>query len=303
MKFKNRQSQICMLTSCVHERKSHIVKNCRIHLFCLILMISPCAVFGQNKPTIAFDQIVKSVVYLQDERPKLESINGVTYELGFRKPGSGEFQLLTEKITGTGFFVRKGDNLFLATAGHVAKSLALEVTLIASDRSGNSKTYSLDKKVKWTFNEKADVAVSQLRDPMFISDFMQGALDIRFLHDTEDSPVPELPLVVVGFPLGLGVQNKFSPLRRETHAASGLIDLPRADTKQTATFFVLQDPSIGGYSGAPVFIVDAKRFGNTIMKGFDATSCIGIIHATWSDNTGGKLGLVTPTKYLFDLIK
>ncbi len=266
-------------------------------------MISPCAVFGQDKRTIPFDQIVKSVVYLEGEKPKLKPINGATYEIGFRKPGSGEFQLLTERITGTGFFVRKGDNLFLATAGHVARDLALRVRLIASDTSGNSKPYPLDNKVKWAFSEKADAAVSQLHDPTLISDFVHGALDIRFLTDAEESPVPELPLVVVGFPLGLGVQNKFSPLRRETHASSGLIDLPRADTKQTPTFFVLQDPSIGGYSGAPVFIVEAHRFGNTIMKGFDANSCIGIIHGTASDATGGKLGLVTPAKYVYDLIK
>lgn len=266
-------------------------------------MFSPCTVFGQDNRTIPFDQIVKSVVYLEGERPKLEPINGATYEIGFRKPGSGEFQLRTERITGTGFFVRKGDNLFLATAGHVARDLALRVRLIASDTSGNSKPYPLDNKVKWTFSDKADVAVSQVHDPIFISDFMHSALDIRFLTDTEEFPVPELPLVVVGFPLGLGVQSKFSPLRRETHASSGLIDLPRADTKQSATFFVLQDPSIGGYSGAPVFIVEAHRFGNKILKGFDANSCIGIIHGTVSDATGGKLGLVTPAKYVYDLIK
>ena len=266
-------------------------------------MISPFDVFGQDNQTVPFDQVTKSVVYLEGEKAKLELINGATYEIGFRRPGSGEFQLLTERVTGTGFFVRNGDSLFLATAGHVARNLALRVRLIASDTSGNSKTYSLDNKVSWIFSKKADVAVSRVHDALFILDFLHSALDIRFLADTETVSVPELPLVVIGFPLGLGVQNKFSPLRRETHASSGLIDLPRADTKQVATFFVLQDPSIGGYSGAPVFILVAHRFGSIIMKGLNAKSCIGIIHGTISDATGGKLGVVTPAKYVYELIK
>jgi S1-C subfamily serine protease len=186
----------------------------------LHLTLSGCAVCGQDNKTVAFDQVIKSVVYLEGEKPKLEQIKGMTCEIGFRRPGSGEFQLLTERVTGTGFFIRKGDSLFLATAAHVARNLLLRVRLIASDTSGYSKPYSLDNKVKWIFSEKADVAVSQVHDRLFISDFLHSALDIRFLTKTETFPVPELPLVVIGFPLGLGIQNKFSPLRRETHASS-----------------------------------------------------------------------------------
>lgn len=280
--------------------------NCvRVYLFCFILIISPLYASGQDIQTVPFDQVTNSVVYLEGEKAKLESIDGKTYEIGIRRPGSGEFQLLTERVYGTGFFVKRGDSLFLVTAGHVARDLALSlrVRLIASDTSGNSKPCSLDNKVKWIFSEKADVAVSRVHDALFISDFSHSALDIRFLADTITFPVPELPLAIIGFPLGLGVQNKFSPLRKETYASSGLIDLPRADTKQIATFFVLQDPSIGGYSGAPVFIIETYRFGNTIMKGFDTNSCIGIIHSTIYDATGGKLGLVTPAKYVYELIK
>ena len=285
------------------EREVRIMNNYRVCLFCFILIVLPYAVFGQDTQTFPLDQITKSVVYLEGEKPKMGMINGTLHEMGSRTPGSNEFQLLTERVTGTGFFVRNDDNLFLATAGHVARSLALRVRLISSDTSGSSKSYPLDQEVRWIFSQKADVAVLRLNDPRFISDFLRSALDIKFLADTETSPAPGLPLVVIGFPLGLGVQNKFSPLRRETSASSGLIDLPRADTRQIATFFVLQDPSIGGYSGAPVFAILAKKWGGIRMIGFNATSCTGVIHATMSDNTGGKLGLVTPSKYVYELIK
>lgn len=272
-------------------------------LFCFIITILPFTVFGQEVQYIAFDQIKKAVVYLEGEKPKTEIINGKPHEIGFRKPGSNDFHLMTERVSGTGFFIRADDKLFLVTAGHVAKGLKLKVRFISSDPSGFSKSYPLNQKLNWKYSKTADVAVLRLNDQLFISDFIPCALDINFLTNRETAPVSEIPLAVIGFPLGLGVQNRFSPLRRETHASSDLIDLHRADTGQIATFFVLQDPSIGGYSGAPVFTIQANKFGSTIMIGFNATSCIGVIHGTISDSTGGKLGLVTPAKYVYELIK
>jgi hypothetical protein len=50
-------------------------------------------------------------------------------------------------------------------------------------------------------------------------------------------------------------------------------------------------------------MIETFRFGSTLMKGFDSFGCSGLIHGTYSDNTGDKLGLVIPSKYIFDLIK
>lgn len=275
----------------------------RVLVVFVILMITSPNIFAQDNQALPMDRMNKSVAYLEGGKPRVQLVNGLPCELGFRKPGTDKFELLTERISGTGFFIRDADRLFLATAGHVARGLSVDVKLITSDASGNSKSYPLDKSVKWVFSEKADVAVSLIDNALLKSTFLENALELSILPTSETSPVSELSLVVVGFPLGLGVQNKFSPLRRETHAASGLIDLKRADVDQMATFFVLQDPSIGGYSGAPVFVMRTYRFGDTLMKGIDVVSCIGLIHGTKSDNTGGKLGLVTPANYVYDLIK
>lgn len=275
----------------------------RVLLILVILVIASLNVFAEDDRALPMDKMSKSVAYLEGGKPRMELLNGLPHEIGFRKPGSKEFQLLTERITGTGFFVREANRLFLVTAGHVARGLAVNVKLTTADTSGNSTSHPLDKSVKWVFSEKADVAVAVINDPFLKSAFLESALDLSILPTSETSPVSELSLVVVGFPLGLGVQKKFSPLRRETHSASGLIDLKRADTDQMATFFVLQDPSIGGYSGAPVFVLKTYRFGNTLMKGIDVDLCIGLIHGTISDNTGGKLGLVTPANYVYDVIR
>jgi len=275
----------------------------RVLLILVVLVTVSFDVFAEDGQKLPMDKMSKSVAYLEGWKPRMELLNGLPHEIGFRKPGSKEFQLLTEKITGTGFFIRDVDSLFLVTAGHVARGLVVNVKLITADVSGNSTSFPLSRSLKWIFSEKADVAVSLIDDPLLISAFRDTALDLSILPKSETSPVSELSLVVVGFPLGLGVQKKFSPLRRETHAASGLIDLKRADVDQMATFYVLQDPSIGGYSGAPVFVLRTYRFGNTLMNGVDVDSCIGLVHGTVSDNTGGKLGLVTPANYVYEIIK
>jgi S1-C subfamily serine protease len=280
------------------------MSNCRILiLLCCLAALMASGVIGQENELISVDQASKAVAYLEGEKPKLESVDGITYEIGLRSPGSNQFRLLTERITGTGFFVKGPKKLFLVTAGHVARGLISNIHLIISDSRGNSKLYSLDGKLNWFFSPVADVAATQISDEPLATEFKINAIDVSFLAKTEDYPASELPLVAIGFPLGLGVRNKFSPLRRETHAASGLIDLPRADNNQPATFFVLQDPSIGGYSGAPVFSTASYRFGNTLMPGLDLDACIGIIHGTISDKMGGGLGLVTPASYVYQLIR
>jgi hypothetical protein len=275
----------------------------RALLILVILLFASLDVFAQDDQPLRMDKMIKSVAYLDGEGPKIELLNGLPHEIWIRKPGSNEFHPLTVSTLGTGFFVREAGRLFLVTAAHVARGLVVNVRLITSDALGNSKPYPLDRSVKWVFSEEADVAASLIDDPLLISTFLETAIDLSILPTTETSPVPELSLVVVGFPLGLGVGKKFSPLRRETQAASGLIDLKRADMDKKATFFLLQDPSIGGYSGAPVFVLKTFEFGNTPMKSIDVASCIGLIHGTQSDNTGGKLGLVTPANYVYDLIK
>lgn len=246
-------------------------------LFCPILLYSQC------DSTFSIEELMKAVVYLQDEKPKNDSLVEISY--------------------GTGFFVRNDNNIFLVTAEHIARKLINNPSLITSDKNGNSTKYSLNSKMNWKYNSFADAAATIIADPTLIKVFENYAIDFNFIEASLTYPVAELPLVVIGFPLRLGSQGKFSPLRRETNAASALIDLPRADNKIISTFFILQDPSIGGYSGAPVFVIEAYSFGNTLMKGFGTKMCIGLMHGTMLDDTGGKLGLVVPSKYIYDLVK
>ena len=66
-------------------------------------------------------------------------------------------------------------------------------------------------------------------------------------------------------------------------------------------FFCLENPSVGGYSGGPVFDLGYERMGSTISTK-EKTILHGIVHGTMSDDTGGKISLITPMFYVKDLI-
>src|SRR5206468_6794441 len=103
------------------------------------------------------------------------------------------------------------------------------------------------------------------------------------------APDRDAPLTVLGFPLGLGVEREFSPISRDTKAASGLLTLPRFDTQIPATFFVMQDPSIGGDSGAPVIDTGGPRRAGQGLVLSAPTIVVGLVHGTLPDQTGGKV--------------
>lgn len=93
----------------------------------------------------------------------------------------------------------------------------------------------------------------------------------------------------------------FSPFTFRSFPSSNILTLNRADTNTPCEFYCLENPSMGGYSGGPVFDLGylktplmQQNYGSTLIKGF--------VHGTMSDNTGGKIALITPAKYLLDLL-
>jgi len=77
--------------------------------------------------------------------------------------------------------------------------------------------------------------------------------------------------------------------------------LIRFDTKTPSDFFTLENPSVGGYSGGPVFDLGYIIVG-AMTTNTGPTICHGIMHGTISDTTGGKIAAVTPCSYVKDII-
>jgi len=121
-------------------------------------------------------------------------------------------------------------------------------------------------------------------------------------------PKRERHLVVMGFPLSLGSTGYFSPITSICKAASGLLSIKTTNGDERISY-VVDKPSIEGYSGGPVFLMpwpfsDSPaltmiNFGSEESK----VKCVGVAVATINDKTGGKLGQIIPSHFVSAMIK
>lgn len=212
---------------------------------------------------------------------------------------------------GTGMFVSSpapGENQFygwIVTATHVARETKDITVIVISTKDGKAATLPLKLfgPIAWRHHPVADISVFQIQFNPMNQQFMHGRFfPYDHINLEHKSVSRDFELTAIGFPQGLGTDGLFSPFTFRSYASSGFVTLPRADTKKNSTFFCLENPSVGGYSGCPVFDLGYETNG-TMMVTRDQTWCHGIMHGTMSDNTGGKIAMVTPAFYLKDLIK
>lgn len=206
---------------------------------------------------------------------------------------------------GSGFFVRKDNTSYIVTTGHVSKAIGNNFKIIMPTNDGKadkSKILNAD----WIESKVADVAIAKVisEDPQFEYIVANRSFDYSYLSARPLPPSRDITLTVMGYPLGLGASGYVSPLSIETRAASGYITLNRFDTNMPATFILLQDPSIGGLSGGPVFDTGKMFFGGdrtmTVRSGI---SIVGIVHGVISDETGGKFSAVVPSTEIVKLLE
>lgn len=207
---------------------------------------------------------------------------------------------------GTGVFLTTNNHdAWLVTASHVAKGTCNTTIIAVGNENSDCVTIPLAvlaTSFQWRHHPVADISAIQID----INEHTVGLLRSRCLpydHFNLDrsSVSRDAELTSVGFPKGLGIEGKFSPLTFRSYASSALITLKRFDTGTPSDFFCLENPSCGGYSGCPVFDLGYMVVGAmTTTK--EKTICYGIMHGTISDNTGGKLAVVTPSYYLKDLL-
>ena len=216
----------------------------------------------------------------------------------------------TEGTVGTGMFVSSpaGDNrayVWIVTASHVAKTTNPNTQLIIATADGKAQRLPLGmfgSQSYWRHHPVADVSAFQIHITPANEQFLSGRFfPYDHLNLEHKSVSRDFELTSIGFPQGLGADGSFSPFTFRSYASSGFVTLLRADTKTKCEFFCLENPSMGGYSGCPVF--DLGYSTNGIMTTTkEKTWCHGIMHGTMSDSTGGKIAMVTPAFYLKDII-
>jgi hypothetical protein len=232
---------------------------------------------------IPIDEITKMVVNLREPGP-----NG-------------------DKV-GTGTLVVSNNRPFVLTAKHVADDITAAGLLVVKGANDLPVVVQISKLVPstglaWRHHQEADLAAFEVvpQDQSVLTVLQQRFLPLEFFSAKEAAPSRDLHLTSIGFPLGLGIHGHFSPLTFESKASSGLLTLPRADTQTPQTFFALANPSVGGYSGCPVIDLSIITVGAMTTTG-SGTCVYGVMHGTISDNTGGKIAMVTPSFYVHQLL-
>lgn len=208
----------------------------------------------------------------------------------------------TSEEVGTAIFVSKDNTAFLLTASHVVKDLTDQSYAVLSDDQGVPQKVQLSILLggnQFDHHPQADLAKAKIALSTTNQGYLKGrCFPFNQIETNSVSLSKDIELTTIGFPLGLGASgSKFSPLSFRTFVAAPMITLARFDNAKPCDFIILELPSVGGYSGGPLFDLGYVIHGGmTTMK--DKTLLHGIVHGTITDKTGGKLAAITPCKYL-----
>ena len=276
----------------------------------LLIVLTLCItqiVHGQSKFS-EIEKFLNNVVYLSDTKTTMEKINGKEYEIWLKDPLTNNFGPKSYQITGTGFLVYTAVDYYLVTAEHVAKSMTLDSKIVFS--SGNSQPIIIKlgdivfekKQLQWTVHPNADVAVTRLDASFLEKNSLCCFLSFDYLNPVMEAPFRERNVTAYGYPLSLGIGAKISPITKTSKPSSGLIDLPRFDNSKHSTFYLLDDPSVSGFSGGPVFeLPQAIGTGDKSMW-VNVYRIVGLVHGSISDKGGGFAAIV-PSIYIKETIE
>jgi len=214
---------------------------------------------------------------------------------------------------GTGFFVRS-KNYYLVTAEHVAQYLRPSSPAVIRGEKGTAINFTLDvlagtsgTTLDWGTHRESDVAVLKVQSQGKLWEKIKARfINLDLFEPRLGTPIRERPVTVMGFPLQLGTEGYFSPITSEAKTASDLLRLYSREIKREATFYVLDKPSIGGFSGGPAYLLPTPySTGNkTIYFGGPNPQplFVGLVHGLISDKNGNGLAVIVPSKFIVDLI-
>jgi hypothetical protein len=244
-------------------------------------------------------------MFIVSFEPESYREGNVDCEVWLRMPDKS-FVRKSNKITGTGFLIGSKNGLYFVTARHVAINFnessilflqkdAQSIPVTASDFVGKGFTVS-----NWVHHTNADLSVLPIHPSAEFQNANLGAhaMSIEWVGSATNAPSRDVRLLTLGFPLAIGAVGSFSPISRHTSAASEML------SKDGAKYFLLEDPSVQGYSGSPLFDTHLPIMGQTIvLNRANHPDIVGVISGTLSDSTGGKMAIVIPSQLILELIR
>lgn len=261
---------------------------------------------------VSIDELNKTVVFLRQQSNKMIPMDGKPAELYYRYPNTKEYIPIIETKSGSGFIINYHGKDYLVTAKHVAKDLLPtgEIIINLPNSTTTIVTFQLlsqadiIKGAHWFHHPKADISIHPMGYPGVVD---ASPLAEDFLPKKDVNVKLLGTAYIVGFPLGLGVLDKLSPIAKEAKIASKLTSIASPDIPNDVHFYLLDQALSQGYSGAPVFytedIMSGVMIGNQPMKGGEILHLLGVLSSALSDQTGGKISIVVPISYIWDIFE
>jgi len=238
------------------------------------------------------------VVMLANEFIETERVNGQDLQIWLKAPRSRRARPKMTRHLGTGFLLACDDRVFLVTARHVARRMGPRARMLFTGRGGAARVVALARLVGrrgagigWTHHPTADVSVARV---VHAPGRLRGRfLPAAMLPAKTVAPSGTVDLLVVGFPLGIINPRNLTPIAKRMHAASGVLQFCGDEMSRPAVFFLLDQPTMAGYSGAPVLIVQQPGR-NSVPVTPLAMQCVGLVSQTISDEGGAQFAAVVP---------
>jgi Uncharacterized protein conserved in bacteria len=273
----------------------------------ILLICFSSQLFSQEEPSIK--SVSTCVVFLNDT--KIEKLKTNEKAHGLNEENKNNEIPKIYRTYGTAFFVTDSVySFYLVTAEHLAKDMTLNSDIVINGENDKPIIFKLKDitlrkdSLIWTYNKSADVATLLLDNySTLLKNSKASFIPLCYIEAKCIPPLREREVTTIGFPLGIGYNNYFSPISKISKPSSGLIEYPRFDNQKISTFFFLDDPSISGFSGSPVFELPTEYIiGNNKIFVSDC-SLIGLVHGSLGDKTGGGFAAIVPASYIVETIK
>lgn len=185
------------------------------------------------------------------------------------------YQKETSNGTGTSFFAKYRDNMFLITTAHQLDQVShVRILLLSESKKNPQKEVITIKRSEFTINSKEDYAwvdasmyLSELlkqKKKLELRAFSLEAVDIEAINFMDD-------VYFVGYPTGLIDKENLTPLMRR------------------CSFATLYENDFGG---EPFFVIDGSVFpgssGSPVFQVSDHIKLLGIISSSYLTNSGTK---------------
>lgn len=270
----------------------------------LVLFLFQFSCYGQIQEE-SVKALFKNIAFFVTSDTVREKFNGKEYEIWYKDMSTGEFLPRLNSITGSAFFISKHGDAYLVTAEHVIAKTTLESTILLVDTLGKTIQVRLGDiipgdRLNWTIHSISDVAVHPIEVSKLLAQADVAFFPVNQIETKLEAPFRTRELIIYGYPLDIALSPNIVPVSKICRTSTDIVIRPRFDQKKkNAPFFFLDDPSIGGFSGGPVYEIPQLTGFMTYEPEYYKLR--GLVHGTIGG--AGGFAAIVPAKHILETVE